>query len=272
MRIGNLARLPLGHRPKIVRCGLVEHGLRGVERYQSTVYWCLHLYFYCVELEIDRKRYQVVPGTVTVAPPGTRMVYHYTPRLYRHFFVHFTIRDHPSKVKIPVIQHLPEGRDEMSDRLENIGRLLPVNRTHAEILLWGLLWDITEAGASSRKGVHHPVVEQVERLLEGEMAQKLSARMISRQLGFSVAHINRMVKARHGFTVMQLLRKRKLRHAYRLLLHSTLPVKQIAAECGLDDLQKFNKCMRAEYGQSPRSLREEYRKKSGEKTWTLERG
>jgi AraC-like DNA-binding protein len=56
------------------------------------------------------------------------------------------------------------------------------------------------------------------------------------------------------------------------LLHSALPVKQIAAECGVDDLQKFNKCMRAEYGQSPRSLREEHRKKSGEKTWTLEQG
>lgn len=267
-----MVQLPLGHRPNIVRCGLVEHGRQGVERYDSPAYWCLHLYFYCVEMEINRKRYQVVPGTVTVTPPGTRTVYHYTPRLHRHFFVHFTIRDHPTKARVQIIQHLPEGRDEMSDRLENIGRLLPVHRIHAEILLWGLLWDIAEAGSTSRQRVHHPVVEQVDRLLEGEMAAKLSAQKISRQLGFSAAHINRVVKARHGFTVMQLLRKRKLRHAYRLLLHSAMPVKQIAAECGLNDLQKFNKCMRAEYGQSPRSLREEHRKKSGVKTWTLERG
>lgn len=272
MQIGGMTKIPLGQRPNIVRCGLVEHGQHGIERYQSSTYWCLHLYFYCVELEINRKRYQVVPGTVTVVPPGTRMVYHYTPRLYRHFFVHFTIRDHPSKARIPLIQHLPEGRDEMSDRLENIGRLLPANRPHAEILLWGLLWDIAEAGASSRKRADHPVVEQVERLLEGDMAKKTDARMVAQRLGFSVAHINRVVKARHGFTVMQLLRKRKLRHAYRLLIHSSLPVKQIAAECGLDDLQKFNKWMRAEYGQSPRSLREGHRKKSGGKTWTLERG
>jgi AraC family transcriptional regulator len=272
MRNGYLAQLPLGQRPNIVRCGLVEHGRHGIERYQSTAYWCLHLYFYCVELEINRRRHPVVPGTVTLVPPGTKMVYHYTPRLHRHFFVHFTMGDHSPRATVPVIQHLPEGRDEMFDRLENIARRLPRNRIHAEILLWGLLWDVAEAGASTRKRIDHPLVEQVDRLLDGDMVLKLSAQKISRQMGFSVAHINRVVKARHGFTVMQLLRKRKWRHAYRLLLHSALPVKQIASECGVDDLQKFNKCMRAEYGQSPRSLREEHRKKSGEKTWTLEQG
>jgi transcriptional regulator GlxA family with amidase domain len=52
-----------------------------------------------------------------------------------------------------------------------------------------------------------------------------------------------------------LLRRRATR-AQHLLLTTNLPVKVIAAEVGVPDLQEFNKLIRRHCGHSPRAVRE----------------
>jgi AraC-like DNA-binding protein len=76
------------------------------------------------------------------------------------------------------------------------------------------------------------------------------------------------VKARFGLTTVQLIRKQRLQRAYHLLIHSTMPIKVVAAESGLSDLQQFNKQMRREYGKSPRALRASH---IADPTWSMER-
>jgi AraC family transcriptional regulator len=267
-----LVRLPLGERPVVVNCGLVEHGLKGREAYELPRLWCLHHYFYDVEMETGGKTYAIVPGSVTLIPPRTRIVYNYARKRHRHFFVHFRVRTRRPRVAVPLLQHIPAARDEILDRLQNMQRLLTHSPLHAEILLWGLLWDLAETGqrplAAERKGP--ALLEAIEAFVEKRLPERITVAEVAGQVALSTTHVNRVVKSRLGLTLIQLIKKRRLQRAYRLILHSTMPIKLIASECGIGDLQQFNKLMRGGYGRSPRQLREGP-PGAEEPTWALDR-
>jgi transcriptional regulator GlxA family with amidase domain len=56
-------------------------------------------------------------------------------------------------------------------------------------------------------------------------------------------------------TPVAYIRKRRAEHAKHLLIHTTLPMKSIARQIGLTDLQQFNKLLRKTLGRSPRAIR-----------------
>jgi AraC-like DNA-binding protein len=269
--MSELVQLQISSRPKLVKCGLSEHGLQGREEYELPTLWCLHLYFYELQIAVGGRTHFIRPGSLTVIPPGTRIVYHYTARRHRHFFVHFALRaGPPAAVSLPLCQHVPGARDEILDRLQNIQRIRNHNLLHAEIAFWSLLWDVAESATVKAKnsGKEAAFFQKVDELLDAGLPEKTNARGLAHELGLSMAHVNRTIKTRHGITTVQLIRKRRLQRAYHLLLHSTMPIKLVAAECGMSDLQQFNKQMRLEYGQSPRTLRESHTENS---TWTFDR-
>lgn len=268
-----MVNLPLGSRPQVVACGLAEHGSRGAETFELPKLWCLHLYFYKVEMKVAGRTFDIVPGAVTLIPPGERIVYQYSGHRYRHFYILFSAGHKTTLAKVPLMQHLPQARDEMLDRLQNMQRILTHNRAHAEILLWGLLWDLAESGVQNARedGHAHPLIKRVEQFVESRLPGKVTASDVAGYAGMSMTHVNRVVKACCGLTTIQFIKKLRLQRAYRLLIHSTMPVKLIAAESGIEDLQQFNKLMRAEYGNSPRELRAAHNLKSAKQTWATER-
>lgn len=264
--------LPLGERPTLVNLGPAEHGRFGQEEYLLPRLWCMHLYFYEVEVEVAGHTIQVIPGAITLIPPNSRIVYKFPKKRHRHFFVHFGVRPTEPLVEVPLIQHVPDGQDEILDRLQNIHRLHPRNPLHAETLFWGLLWDLAEAGRRepTRRGRSDQLLEAIDTYIEEHIGEKITATVLARHLGLTPTHVNRVVQERERMTTVQLIRKRRLQRAYRLLLHSTMSIKSIAAECGITDLQQFNKLMRSSYGRGPRQLRAQL--PEGEPpTWALDR-
>jgi AraC-like DNA-binding protein len=251
---------------------LGEHGLRGWEEYELPRLWCLHHYFYKVEIEVAGRPYVIVPGSLTLIPPRSRILYKYANKRHRHFFVHFSINSRLPRVSVPLLQHLPDARDEIFDRLQNIQRLLTHHPLHAETLFWGLLWDITEAGrpqpAAEKRG--SSLLEAIDAFIGRRLPKRTTVAEIAEHVGLSTGQVNRIIRKVLGLTTIQLVRKHRLQRAYRLLLHSTMPIKLIASECGIDDLQQFNKLMRGNYGKGPRELR----RGAGdarESTWALGR-
>ena len=248
--------LPLGSCPRLVNCGLAEHGLQGTEHYQLPKLWCLHLYFYKVQVEVGGQPFEILPSSITLIPPGARIVYHYKERRHRHFFVHFATEGRRAPVvSVPICQHLPEAMNELLDRMENIQRIQRSNPHHAGIGFWSLLWDIAESGKGATPNHERDIARIVDERIDAGLWDLLSVAQIARELNLTATHINRLVKARHGITTIQLIRKRRLQRAHHLLLQSTMPIKLVAAECGVRDMQKFNKIIRLEYGISPTAIR-----------------
>lgn len=267
-----MIQLQIGERPRVVNCGLVEHGFRGQEEYQLPNLWCLHLYFYEVEMEVSGEMHRIIPGSLTLIPPGTRIVYKYGHKRHRHFFVHFAVRSKGSSAEVPLLQHVPDGQDEILDRLQNMQRVLTQNAFHAEILFWALLCDLVESGRRqplAEKG-RASVLKRLDEFVEKHLPAKISVAEVATQFGITPTQVNRIVKGQLGMTTIQLIKKRRLERAYRFLAHSTMPIKLIAAECGLADLHQFNKLIRGAYGKSPRELRNQLSSEAPP-TWALER-
>src|SRR4051812_18699667 len=190
-------KLPLGDRPRLVNWGLAEHGFHGQEEYIVPRHWCLHLYFYEVEMETAGRTWQIVPGSLSLIPPNTRIIYKFTNKRHRHFFALFGMKNKGPHAVIPLLQHVPDGRDEILDRLQNIQRVLTSNVLHAETLFWGLLWDIAEIGRRRPQGEGRgaTLLKLIEAFIEDRLPEKTTAAQVAEHMGLTTTHVNRIVKS-----------------------------------------------------------------------------
>jgi transcriptional regulator GlxA family with amidase domain len=67
--------------------------------------------------------------------------------------------------------------------------------------------------------------------------------------------LTRLFRAATGKTVVAALQERRVERARHLLTYSDLPVKDVAARVGIEDLNQFNKMMRRHCGAAPRAIR-----------------
>jgi len=87
------------------------------------------------------------------------------------------------------------------------------------------------------------------------MGESLSVSQLAESVGISHNHLTRLFQKHLGKTVVAHIIERRLIRAEHMLRHSNMPVKQIAAQVGISDLQAFNKAIRSRYHMSPRELR-----------------
>jgi len=71
-------------------------------------------------------------------------------------------------------------------------------------------------------------------------------------------HLTRLFHTTYGVTISAYIRQRRAERARHLLLHSTLPIKAIAAQVGIADLHLFNKTIRRVLHDSPRRVRDRF--------------
>jgi transcriptional regulator GlxA family with amidase domain len=94
-------------------------------------------------------------------------------------------------------------------------------------------------------------VEWIERRLSEPL--KLSA--VADDLEISSTHLVRLFRKHMGMTPLAYVQERRAEQAQHLLVHTTLPMKSIARQIGLVNLQQFNKFVRKKRGLSPRAIR-----------------
>jgi AraC-like DNA-binding protein len=76
-----------------------------------------------------------------------------------------------------------------------------------------------------------------------------------RLFGLSEARVRRLFHYEVGVTFARYIRQRRLAHASVLLQDWALPIKQIANDCGYEDVSNFYRDFRQAYGVTPRNLR-----------------
>ena len=73
--------------------------------------------------------------------------------------------------------------------------------------------------------------------------------------GRSPEHVARTMQKHCGTSPTEWVNARRLEHATRLLESTTLPVTEVAAVCGFENLSYFHRCFRAHQGITPRAHR-----------------
>ncbi|MFH1499674.1 MAG: AraC family transcriptional regulator [Verrucomicrobiota bacterium] len=82
-------------------------------------------------------------------------------------------------------------------------------------------------------------------------------RAFARLAGCSPAHLSREVKRRYQLTPTDIVNEARLIHAATRLASTNLPILDIMAECGFENLGHFYKLFQARHGTTPRRYRRE---------------
>jgi AraC-like DNA-binding protein len=239
--------------------GIGVHGQTPIERYRMPDLWSLHFYRYAARLELDGQEYALTPGCVSIVPPDTPMIYRYEGRSV-HLYAHFRLVSSSmgSAMLVRPVQDLGDDFVRLYEQMEQVATVPEVPIERAQARLWDILWQLAErGGAEADEPMEaHPAVRRAVQIIDRRLAEPLSVEKIAFECGVSYSYLARLFTAWQGTSVIGYIGSRRMERARHLLLHSTLPVKAIAATVGIPDLHAFNKCVHRAFGASPRKLRQ----------------
>jgi AraC-like DNA-binding protein len=254
-------RMPLRAKPEILQAVVAAHGDAPIQRYELHGLWQVHLYRYSGSLKIahpdlpgiEKVVFPITPGSASVLPPGTHSEYQLRGRshyLYAHFALPAVAGD---LVPVPIVQELGSDYLRMNADFEEVVAGAATRRWRAEVKLWDILCRLSEREPEGDG--RHPAVCRVQEAIELRLAEPLAVSDLADAVGLSQSHLGRIFRADTGRSVKGYIMERRVQRARHLLVHSTRPIKSIAAETGMADLHLFNKTIRRYLGESPQAVR-----------------
>lgn len=215
--------------------------------------WCLHLYDYRAEVEVDGRPIELHPGMITLIPPGTSMVYRFRSRVSEHHYAHFTASG--PAVDVASVHPLgPAGR-ERRRLFANIIAHRGTQPRRAEATLWSLLWSLTDravARPSSGQSAGLPqALSEAVAYIDANLHRDFRVADLVAHVGQSHNHLTRQFRAQFDQTIAGFIRRQRIERAQHLLRETDRPVSAVACDVGLPDLQQFNKTFRREVGIAP---------------------
>jgi len=126
------------------------------------------------------------------------------------------------------------------------------NRGGAIIGLAGISVDLQSASET------HPAYQRlaaVDEHIRRHFNRRVTLGELTHIAGISVAQLERYCKRVFNLTPRQMIQKVRLEHAHRLL-HSELPITEVALQCGYTDHSAFTRQFKASTGFTPRQYRQ----------------
>ena len=103
------------------------------------------------------------------------------------------------------------------------------------------------------------LTEQVRRVLETHLEEKMSLHALGERFHISVYHLERLFRAYTGYSIGRYRLLCRVAAARELLATTDLPVGEIAARVGIGDMSNFSRYFKRETGQSPQQYRRAHR-------------
>jgi AraC-like DNA-binding protein len=155
------------------------------------------------------------------------------------------------------MQALAERFNPLNDRMRAVAVSVAATPERRRAALWETLWELAEGRLSTtlNSPVRNPVVVSALNEIESHLSGPLSVADIAARAGVSYSYLGRLFQASLGENVIGYIQRRREERAVHLLCFTTLSIKSIAAEVGIEDLQRFNRFIHKRCGCSPRVLR-----------------
>lgn len=261
-----LVVVPVAEPPSIDWISVGYHGRYAREDYRLPESWCLHLYHWSGALRVGETTLPVSPGYVSIVPPNLPLSHFFRtgdpPAVHLSCGFRLAAVNSAPYVTLPMMGDSGESFGLLNAEWEKAIGVFGATPRRAEALLWDILWRLAEGAATGHStdaaspgASEPPAVARTREAIELRLAEPLRVTELADAVDLSHNHLTRLFHAATGRTVVGYLRERRMERATRLLRHTTLPIKQIAAQVGLGDLHQFNKAIRAATGVSPRALR-----------------
>jgi len=256
-------RIDLSQPPEIVQSGLSLHGYRETEsfRMRENVFG-LHAYMYSGSLMFGGRLYQFNDHSISLTPPETEVEWHF-PDHAPHFYIHFfapnsmnSVSTHQLHKRFPVITESRDLHRSFCTEIEQIAGRYRTEPHECRIRLWAMLIKLAQFDGEDRQNetASHPSVQIARSIIDNAASGGITVSELAGRVGTSPDYLSLLFKREEGMPLKKYLMRRKCEKAYYLLTHSSLSVKSVAKEVGIDDLQQFNKMIRRYFGSSPREI------------------
>jgi AraC-like DNA-binding protein/mannose-6-phosphate isomerase-like protein (cupin superfamily) len=116
-----------------------------------------------------------------------------------------------------------------------------------------------EAAAGRARSVAESIVQTAVQYLQDNLAQRLEVRDVAAQVNLSERQLSRIFRKATGASILTYLTRLRMDRAMQLLLHSELPIKQVAAAVGYPDTHYFTTL----FGRHTRTTPGAYRRSGG---------
>jgi AraC-like DNA-binding protein/mannose-6-phosphate isomerase-like protein (cupin superfamily) len=100
------------------------------------------------------------------------------------------------------------------------------------------------------------LTNRVKRIVRATYTRPLRISGIARQVGVSPEHLSRSFRKDTGQTLADYIAVCRLRSALTMLQNTTLPIKQIASECGFTSVHYFSNRFKKYYASTPGEIRQ----------------
>jgi AraC-like DNA-binding protein len=239
----------------------------------------LHLHDYEGDFWIVRHRYRLLPGDITLSPPGVPSSYKLKEN-GAHLCIHFT--PPPSLERTPIVRlplHLRLGPQtaaarerfwrtidharQAGDRADSPSALA-ASASLQELLLW-LQVQSQRAKGPGRSSLVEEAIQKLEVAIEKSLSRPMLVEELAAGVGLSSEYVARLFARRYGMKLQHYLLLRRIEMARHLLVSSDSSVSDIGRQVGIPDPQYFNKQFRRVTGQSPLAYRLKPTPKPGKK-------
>ena len=242
-------------RVKLCRAEVIDQWV-----YNGIIHPCWLLYWNPdrgAEIHYEGRVWEMTADRVFLIPPFTRFSTR-SARIFRHCYIHFETTPPFDRVRRGILTF-------SSEMIRNFFRKLEEENTQesAPALLHGLLChylceipdeQFLEPGTS----ILAPVIRRAAELMNKHLQEPLPNRELCRKSGLNLNDFYRQFRKEMGMTPKRYLLSLRMEQAREKLLHSDLPLEEIAEQTGYADRFHFSKAFRNFYGEPPASYRKKY--------------
>ena len=223
---------------------------------------------------IDFINYVVSPGSVFAIIPGQShnwnlsedtdgFVLFHTKSFYNMHFPSKNVKDYPffcSMHNSPSIllkeKSLKNAKHICSEILQEYKHEHLLKFQRISVMLDLLYIDLSrlylpEAPITRKKHDYLLRIEKLENLIDAHFKKIRSPGQYAKMMFMSNKHLNRICKEVLNKTTSDLIMDRLLLEAKRLLVHSSLPISEIAGELGFFDVSYFSRLFKKKIGKTP---------------------
>lgn len=131
----------------------------------------------------------------------------------------------------------------------------PLNDPLADLLLLQILAEAATQ-QSTEKSTHEPALAQnIRAYIDAHFFEPIGPADVVKSLRYSGVYLRQTFRHATGLTLSQAIQNRRMLEARRLLLETTLTLKEIAFRCGFDDEGYFCRVFRKNEGVNPTVFR-----------------
>lgn len=202
---------------------------------------------------------------VVFLPPGTMHGFEVTAKTFGTavFFgptAEFDLPQEPAHIRIR--DAVAQG--EMTVHLDNLQREIDGNRPqrtlaiscHARLLSVWLHRQLDDVGEKPQDRGSEALVRRYTTLIEQQLYTGSAVATFAEELGVTPTHLSRVCRQSCGMSALEILKDRRNFEARRLLLDTTLPVKDVAQLLGYNSPAYFTRDFVHHTGQAPSEFRQ----------------